>query len=233
MKLHCSFRTPFLLLAITVSSTGFGSWDWLNRFIPGRFSANFKTLPSIGQNACGKMLATKSIRALAEFPIGDEGKKLVAALDSDIFYQTQPFLLAHPEGFATLLARGVTSFERKIYRSNEARLCWNSGYDIVYYVIKHPDDSQSAILAYRQSKNWGDCGLGMPDRRPLFVFIGVALDSERAVAYSSSSFEGSVKTDSTVEVAIGYLARFISNGLQRRAIFELEEPNQLIFAPQN
>jgi hypothetical protein len=68
---------------------------------------------------------------------------------------------------ASVLMRGVSSWSRKIYRSNESvKFYLDTGYDMVVYQIAHPDNSCSVMVTYLVAKRDFFAAYGFDDARP-------------------------------------------------------------------
>jgi hypothetical protein len=159
----------------------------------------------------------------------EEGLKLVSALQGDRFYEGNPFsYLSDYQPLATILGRGVSSFERTIYRTLVNVRAWNTGYDVVLYRVKHADGSMSAILgAKRMSSPFDVMFVGGPDMRKVHQSVYVAqVDG----SFGVFEFVGGVLSNSTVtsEPLVEEVDRFVSESIANRGFYLLSSPDEII-----
>lgn len=191
-------------------------WDWLCR----------SRVASRGAEA---KVAAVTFEGLAKRAKDAEGTKLVAALRGDRFYEGNPFsYMSDYQPIATILGRGVSSFERTMYRTLVNVRAWNSGYDVVLYRVKHADDSQSVILgAKRMSSPYDVMFMGGPDMRKVHQSVYVAQADGNFGVYE---FEGGVLKDSSVTShPLGEAVdQFVSESIANRGFYRLNRPDEII-----
>ena len=121
-----------------------------------------------------------------------EANELIEALRAEEFFGSNPFERLTTAGpFADIIAKGVVEFSREISQSPE--YMWAPGnHDIVRYTVKHPDGTQSHVLAYKQKDGPYQLMIGGADLRPTFnlFFVSKGADIVYAAMYKNGALEG-------------------------------------------
>jgi hypothetical protein len=176
-----------------------------------------------------KMKKVKSLRALDAFWLPPLERALVGSLQADLFHDQNPFsLLVNVAPVVSVLEHGVTSFERKIYRTSQNIRCWNSGYDLVHYAVTHPNGNQSHLLSYKQANRIGQYSFAGPDYRPIHHQFFVS--NANATVTHSQYVSGTLLDVSTGPATekLKMLSDFFSESIGNRGIFLLTDPDEIL-----
>lgn len=167
--------------------------------------------------------------------LSEPAKALLRSMLTDVFYVKPTF-----EGFMDsdpmldIAERGVVRFERTIFRSLTNVRFWNQGYDFIRYRVFHEDGTHSVLLAYKQARSPGESprGMGAPDPRPMHHAAYISLGNGKAAEYiySRGDFRDA-KRVGPYQSAIEMVDNFVKNALESGSLFEIQDPEQLVFAP--
>ncbi len=225
--IDAAMKNPLIFVAVMFALFAFeqpahaGFWQWCGQ----RVGLVGKSVAS----AVASKPTPITFENLASKANGEEGLKLVSSLQSDRFYEGNPFsYLTDFAPVAAILERGVSGFERTIYRTSVNVRAWNSGYDVVLYRVKHADDSQSVILgAKRMSSPYDVIFMGGPDMRKVHQSVYVAKGDGNFLVYE---FEGGILKGSslTSHPLVEAVDQFVEESIANRGFYLLSRPDELI-----
>lgn len=117
------------------------------------------------ENLLAKAKDFSSIKDFFNLAMDKESRELLTQMMEDRFQSQNPYHnLSSVYPVALMLSKGVTSWNRHVYRSSEFNQEY--GYDVVKYVITHDDTSTSYLFAYREKNQEQRLWLGEEDKRP-------------------------------------------------------------------
>ncbi|MBI5629454.1 MAG: hypothetical protein HY921_01070 [Elusimicrobia bacterium] len=191
--------------------------------------------PSNSQNA--KMAAATSLGELKKFPIGENGQKLIEAMETDSFIVLNPhdqeigsnpfYRLRTMEPIARILQRGIASITRTTYQSSQHAQAWNVGYDMVRYEIVHPDGAKSFIDAFRKSDNPYDHMMGGVDLRPTYHSILISDGNGQMTGYLYKNGELEQNGAISLQEGLTMAESFVSLSMKKGGLTQFENPKEI------
>ena len=140
-----------------------------------------------------------SIKDFFNLAMDKESRELLNQMMADRFQSESPYHnLSSVYPVALILSKGVTSWNRHVYRSSDFNQEY--GYDVVKYVITHDDTSTSYLFAYRQKTAEQRLWLGEEDKRPTLATFLVNRGDGRVFRMSFNN--GDIEQSDNIDLSV-------------------------------